>query len=199
MPSSPRPIAGVPSGWELPGFPITIHHLCVVGALAVWRPQQNIKKLKKWTWVLFYSSFVCLYVYAYDLKSKVHSASALYKWNKMKNQLMFRMYACRACCVFMDVCFLLLFFCLYICVCVCLQIQGPLLECRSIRSGASRLPYYCTPLVCVPTVIGLLAVWRHNKPKNINQKQFAYCSRPLVQPRWECNRCKVPKVLKASP
>ena len=27
------------------------------------------------------------------------------------------------------------------------------------------LPYYCAPLVCVPAVIGLLAVWRHNKPK----------------------------------
>jgi len=66
---------------------------------------------------------------------------------------------------------------------------------RSIRSGASRLPYYCTPLVCVLTAIGLLAVWRNN----INQKQFTYCSRPLVQPRWECNRCKVPKVLKVSP
>ena len=32
-------------------------------------------------------------------------------------------------------------------------------------SGASGLPYYCTPFVCIPAVIGLLAVWRHNKPK----------------------------------
>jgi len=37
-------------------------------------------------------------------------------------------------------------------------------ECRSIRSGASGLPYYCAPLVCVSEVIELLAVWRHNKP-----------------------------------
>ena len=36
---------------------------------------------------------------------------------------------------------------------------------RSIRSGASGLPYYCAPLVCVSDVIELLAVWRHNKPK----------------------------------
>jgi len=43
--------------------------------------------------------------------------------------------------------------------------KGPLRECRSIRSCASGLPYYCTPLVCIPAVIGLLAVWRHNKPK----------------------------------
>ena len=27
------------------------------------------------------------------------------------------------------------------------------------------LPYYCTPRVCISVVIGLLAVWRHNKPK----------------------------------
>jgi len=30
-----------------------------------------------WMCVFFYSSFVCLYVYAYDLKSKVHCASVL--------------------------------------------------------------------------------------------------------------------------
>ena len=59
----------------------------------------------------------------------------------------------------------LFFFCLYVCVCLYFQIQGPLQECRSIRPGASGLPYYCTPRVCVPDVIALLAVWRHNKPK----------------------------------
>jgi len=40
---------------------------------------------------------------------------------------------------------------------VFLQIQSPLRECCSIRSGASRLPYYCALLVCVPAVLGLLA------------------------------------------
>jgi len=39
------------------------------------------------------------------------------------------------------------------------------IECRSIRSGASGLPYYCAPLVCISEVIELLAVYRHNKPK----------------------------------
>ena len=35
-----------------------------------------------------------------------------------------------------------------------------------VRFGrASGLPYYCAPLVCISAVIGLLAVWRHNKPK----------------------------------
>jgi len=79
------------------------------------------------------------------------------------------MCACRACCVFMDVCFVLFLLCLYIYACVCLQIQGPLWECCSIRSGFCGLPYYCTPLVCVPAEIGGLAVWRHYKPKTNNQ------------------------------
>jgi len=60
-----------------------------------------------WMFVLFYFSFVCLYVYDYAFKSKVRCGSAL----------------------------------------------GP---------GTSRLPYYCTILVCVPDVIAGLAVWRHN-------------------------------------
>ena len=29
-------------------------------------------------------------------------------------------------------------------------VKGPLREGRSIRSGASGLPYYCAPLVCTP-------------------------------------------------
>jgi len=32
----------------------------------------------------------------------------------------------------------------------------------AFEPGASRLPYYCTPRVCVPDVIGALAVWWHN-------------------------------------
>jgi len=40
--------------------------------------------------------------------------------------------------------------------------------CRSIQSGASGLPYYCAPLVCVSEVIESLAVWRHYKPKTKN-------------------------------
>ena len=42
------------------------------------------------------------------------------------------------------------------------QVQGPLRECRSIRSGFCGLPYYC--LVCVPGVIGGSTVWWHSKP-----------------------------------
>ena len=46
---------------------------------------------------------------------------------------------------------------------ICLQ--GPFRECRSIRSGASGLLYYCAPIVCISVVIELLGVWWHNKPK----------------------------------
>jgi len=37
-------------------------------------------------------------------------------------------------------------------------VRGPLREFRSIRSGASALPHYGAPLVCVSEVIELLAV-----------------------------------------
>jgi len=35
----------------------------------------------------------------------------------------------------------------------------------AFEPGASGLPYYCTPPVFVPGVIGGLAVWRHNNNK----------------------------------
>ena len=73
-------------------------------------------------------------------------------------------------CVFMDVCCVPLLCCLPICVCVCLRVQVPLRQCRSIRSGFCRLPLYCAPLVCVPAVIEVLAVWWHNKPKTTNHR-----------------------------
>jgi len=88
--------------------------------------------------------------------------------------------SCMCCSYMLRVCgcvFCLFLFCLYICVRVYLQIKGPLRECRSIRPGASRLPYYCTPLVCVPEVIGLLAVWRHNKPRTKKPKDRTLAAR----------------------
>jgi len=60
-------------------------------------------------------------------------------------------------------------------------VRGPSRECRSIRSGSSGLPYYCTPLVCVSAVIDSLAVWRHNKPKT--QKKMKWRSRKIHQAR----------------
>jgi len=36
----------------------------------------------------------------------------------------------------------------------------------ALGPGASGLPYYCTPLVCVPAVIGRLGMWRLHNNKN---------------------------------
>jgi len=55
-------------------------------------------------------------------------------------------------------------------------VRGPLRECRSIRSSASRLPYYCTSIVCISVVIGLLLVWRHNKSKTKIHDRCVFCS-----------------------
>ena len=48
MPSSPKSIAGLPSSWALPGFPVTAPpSVCVpavIGALAVWRQKKQNKK-----------------------------------------------------------------------------------------------------------------------------------------------------------
>jgi len=57
---------------------------------------------------------------------------------------------------------------LYTYVCVFLHIQSPLRECRWIQSGASGLPYYCAPRVCVSDVMESPAVCWHNKPKTKN-------------------------------
>jgi len=40
----------------------------------------------------------------------------------------------------------------------------------ALGPGASGLPYYCAPLVCIPAVLGVLAVWQHINPNTKNQK-----------------------------
>jgi len=71
-------------------------------------------------------------------------------------------------------CFVLLLVqvCVYVCVYKCLlhnnmqmytsnqysNVRGPWREYRSIRPGASGLPYYCAPVVCISVVIELLVV-----------------------------------------
>jgi len=37
----------------------------------------------------------------------------------------------------------------------------------ALGPGASGLPYYCTPPVCIPDVIRGVAVWRHNNKKKL--------------------------------
>jgi len=50
-------------------------------------------------------------------------------------------------------------------VCVCLQ--GPLRECTRAGRFQASPPYYYTPLVCVPSGTGGLAVWRCNNNNKI--------------------------------
>jgi len=45
----------------------------------------------------------------------------------------------------------------------------------AFEPGASGLPYYYTPPVCVPAVIGGLAVWRHNNKKQIGSYELCTC------------------------
>jgi len=46
-------------------------------------------------------------------------------------------------------------------------------HCRSaLGQVASGLPYYYTQIVCVPDVIGGLAVWQQNKPNPETQVQY---------------------------
>jgi len=42
----------------------------------------------------------------------------------------------------------------------------------AFESGASGLPYYCTQPVCIPAVLGALAVWRQNTHKKCRRKQI---------------------------
>jgi len=72
-----------------------------------------------------------------------------------------------------SVCFVLLFVCLYICVCECLPHNNHQTNhknnttCGSAyEPGGSGLPCYCAPPVCVPAVLGALAVWQFSTKKN---------------------------------
>ena len=59
-----------------------------------------------------------------------------------------------------------LFYCIFECLHVCAYAFKFMVHCGSaFEPGASRLPYYCTPPLCVPAIIGALAVWRGGKKK----------------------------------
>ena len=132
------------------------------------------------------------------------------KWKK--NEFLFRMVVSDTCCVFLNVRFVLFYF---FCVCIWLQIQhkDPLQECHSIRLGSCGMIYYCAPLVRMPDVIGVLAVWRHNKPKKKNRRgqgRISHCTAhwrdlteaifwetlrvPVWSPKWSQKSIRVRRV-----
>ena len=51
-------------------------------------------------------------------------------------------------------------------------VRGLLQKYRSIQSGASRLPYYCTPPVTIPDVMRVLAV-RWQQTKETKKQRFS--------------------------
>jgi hypothetical protein len=61
-----------------------------------------------------------------------------------------------------------LFYFSIVCLHVCAYASKFEVHCGStFEPGASRLSYYCTPPVCIPDVLGALAVWRHTKKKKV--------------------------------
>ena len=95
----------------------------------------------------------------------------------MKNEFLFRMCALHACCMFMDVRSILFWFA-YICVFVWLQVQGPLRKCPRARYFWAT--HYCSPLVCIPAVLGGLAVWKKSQPSVRAQRSVVQPIRPPV-------------------
>jgi len=91
------------------------------------------------------------------------------------NKIEYKINCCFGCVLFIHVSCLWMCVLLYFSV-VCLHMYAYDFKSKdhcgsALGPGASGLPCYCTPLVCVRDVIGGLAVWRHNKPNTKNQKQ----------------------------
>jgi len=65
-----------------------------------------------------------------------------------------------------------LFYFSFVCLHVCAYASKFKVHCGSaFEPGTSGLPHYCTPPACIPAVIRGLAVWQHNKKKNLLQVQ----------------------------
>ena len=82
------------------------------------------------------------------------------------NKMKYRIHFCFGCVLFIHVACLrmcVLFYFYFICLQVCVYAFKSKVHCGSaLRPGTSGLPYYCTPLVCAPAIIGALAVWQQN-------------------------------------
>jgi len=63
-------------------------------------------------------------------------------------------------CLWMCVLFNFFFVCLHVCA---YASKFKVHYGSAFEPGASGLPHYCTPSVCVSDVIGRLAVWQHNQ------------------------------------
>jgi len=75
-----------------------------------------------------------------------------------------------------------LFYLFFVCLHVCAYVSKFEVHCgRAFEPGASGLPYYCSPPVCVPDVLGALAVWRHwHNKKNTGQILGSYVANRVL-------------------
>jgi len=78
-------------------------------------------------------------------------------------------------CLWMCVLFYLSFVCLLVCV---YASEFEVHWGSAFEPGTSRLPYYCTPPVCVPAVLGALAVWWRNNKKTKQTETSTYMHAP---------------------
>jgi len=82
------------------------------------------------------------------------------------NTSKYKINCCPGCVMFIHVAFFwmcVLFYISFVCLHVCAYAFKFKVHCGSaFEPGASGLPHYCTPHVCVPDVIGALAVWRQS-------------------------------------
>ena len=86
-------------------------------------------------------------------KNSIHKSN--YNVNYYPGCVMFKHVACLWMCIF--------FYFSFVCLHMCAYAFKFKVHCWSaFEPGASGLPYYCTPPVCISDVIGALAVWRQN-------------------------------------
>ena len=115
------------------------------------------------------------YKYMNKLKFNVQNKQWNINRDNSINKLKYRIDRYPACvkqiyfsCLWMRVLFYFLFVCLHVCA-YAFKFK---VHCRcAFESGASRLHYFYTPPVCVPNVIGALAVCRQNNQKKMFQTE----------------------------
>jgi len=85
----------------------------------------------------------------------------------VKHKSKYKIHYCPGCVMFIHVQCLwmcVLFYFSFECLHVCAYAFKFMVHCGStFEPGASGLAYYCTPPLCVPALIGALAVWRGGK------------------------------------
>jgi len=92
------------------------------------------------------------------MNNQIDKYDYLLKINYCSTRVFFMNFPCLLMCILLYFSFIRLHVCAY-------AIHS-MIHCGSaFEPGASGLPHYCTPPVCVPAVLGAPAVWRQNNQK----------------------------------